>query len=75
MRWGFPSDPIRELRAAPEDPDSSREEETAAAGGQLAPIIHLHVEGGAGKTRTTVLRDDDGNLLGSRTEPDDPEAT
>jgi hypothetical protein len=72
MRWGFPSEPLRELRVPAEDPDSSPEE-TAAAGG-LAPIIHLHVESGPGKSRTTVLRDDDGNLLGSRTEPDGEES-
>lgn len=73
MRWGFPTEPLREERvAAPEEaPDSSREEEHAAAGGPLAPVIHLHVEGGPGKTKTTVLRDGDGNLLGSRTEPDE----
>lgn len=68
LRWGWLADPVDEPRALAPAPEPLEEE--VSAGGGLAPVIHLHVETQGGVVTRTLLKDKDGNVVGSREEPE-----
>jgi hypothetical protein len=71
IRWGYGTEALVDDQTEREAPDSSREEHAAAAGGELAPVFHIHVETTGGKVKRTIVRDKDGNITGSEEEPVD----